>query len=1015
VLGQALSKPLATASKWLSRIKKKFNPGGGGPVVYARVFKHEMVALLTRRVLVSVLKVVEGESALDDLDTAAVPDGIPIVDYFDRSRWQGWVGVLAPRLEKWDDPKIRSQVSELAGAFPKEPVGGHPVMIELLESALPALVSLQAVLERGPADGDSNLLCQRVLRLATAAEDCGATDDAYDLATATVDISLPGGAGIEALSTFMARNAARNGRAHQIAASKLILARAILSDPKGATERQAEVFDAVEGSLEALKLARLKFQEAFRMPLWEACQEHPFLTVLQPLAASQFPADKRTPEWNQAFGRGSWPSRVTRVATDNWAQSLVRSAAVHTDFVIDAKRVALDSPATKESATSDWTDWTIDHPAFRGCIPYRSSILKDASFGTHILSLSHEVAHVYSFFGALGAATIALRIALLVNELRLWSMVSGTSRDLEENITKIGAAILTKGDAAPMLPVQISLELISKIQALQDIWTPWLEGIAVFCECASDPSFDDERISSVTQVLRGLMDFFPDKEDPEAKFKWYQELVQQFDEKAHRAIESEGPTRLSMYLRTRGSIPYLEGYLAVRSVVSSWRQAAGRAISGPAIFNLLLYVTRTGSFEAIPDLSLPAGDFHETALSKHTAWVQSLGKLTKEEIDDFVSPPGPMKEHRSGYLWIKGHPVPASAEVDYSAQEIAARKRVLDHASSPELAHFGKNLVDNHFDQSATLFSAVKHVYEGQEKSLNDKDAVETRANMFETMSMSNAFLPVATTLARFQLLRPNDNDPGRLMVSFRTRDDIDPTDPDSRSTLMVTITQESAAQLEKEYLRCAEPRMRVTRLSDLAGIIHHNLGADAHLLAMRYGEWVEVIGSSPATDTLLSQNTRVKDAVREYVGRRVRPSAFEESEVRSIAKGANIIERTEKWLQSPNWKLGEESVEVDSWARQIRKQCREMRECNHVQRQREAGKALLATIWGDSAAAEAVEKGFESIVRRPGQRESAIRWLFETARRPDAEAAKAAYESCELGVGLAVERSYGSDLRPIA
>ena len=58
------------------------------------------------------------------------------------------------------------------------------------------------------------------------------------------------------------------------------------------------------------------------------------------------------------------------------------------------------------------------------------------------------------------------------------------------------------------------------------------------------------------------------------------------------------PGRLEGYLR-EPVVPYKAGYIAVRSVVSAWRETAGRLLPGTQIFNLLLHATQPGTFEAI--------------------------------------------------------------------------------------------------------------------------------------------------------------------------------------------------------------------------------------------------------------------------------------------------------------------------------------------------------------------------------------------------------------------------------
>jgi hypothetical protein len=74
----------------------------------------------------------------------------------------------------------------------------------------------------------------------------------------------------------------------------------------------------------------------------------------------------------------------------------------------------------------------------------------------------------------------------------------------------------------------------------------------------------------------------------------------------------------------------------VRSVVSAWRETAGRLLAGTQIFNLLLHATQHGTFEAIPDLSLRSDLFEAAATEAMCRWARNLVSLSKEEIDAFV-------------------------------------------------------------------------------------------------------------------------------------------------------------------------------------------------------------------------------------------------------------------------------------------------------------------------------------------------------------------------------------------
>ena len=80
-------------------------------------------------------------------------------------------------------------------------------------------------------------------------------------------------------------------------------------------------------------------------------------------------------------------------------------------------------------AVADLNNWSIDHRAFRRAIPAGSSLLREASRSDILLTLSHEVIHIRSAQGWLGAYLLALRIAAIECEFRLLNMAGELSTE----------------------------------------------------------------------------------------------------------------------------------------------------------------------------------------------------------------------------------------------------------------------------------------------------------------------------------------------------------------------------------------------------------------------------------------------------------------------------------------------------------------------------------------------------------------------------------------------------------
>jgi hypothetical protein len=108
---------------------------------------------------------------------------------------------------------------------------------------------------------------------------------------------------------------------------------------------------------------------------------------------------------------------------------------------------------------------------------------------------------------------------------------------MQERIADKGVGPLSDGEAAQLFRAQHGVELTLKAHALQDAWTPWFEGLAIFSELAADPSLDPVNNGWVTEAIRNLVDFYPSDEDrssPERLEEAYREFCSEIETRSSR-------------------------------------------------------------------------------------------------------------------------------------------------------------------------------------------------------------------------------------------------------------------------------------------------------------------------------------------------------------------------------------------------------------------------------------------------------------------------------------------------
>jgi hypothetical protein len=899
-----------------------------------------------------------------------------------------WAFYLLASTREWTDKE-----KEIAVAFPSlrelYPSPGDTFANELLDAAAESFEDLAWVgYDSGDGSEDENSeladkLSKGFYRLALATEKVGDAGRAYDLAA--IAMSFNGG------DLPFRESIARYGLGHAVTADQIALfssrvASVISEAADQASERRLEAFDACERAIELLAFGSGPIRTEAAQVLRSVIEPRQYLRLLL-LPVYFFLPDSERPEGVfEAFGADYWPERISREPLAEWTNRVrVLWNAQRWDLELEKARLVLEGEVAGRGAQADWTTWMIDHPAYRRVVPHHRSFLREVDFDRHLLQLTHEITHVLSLLGGIGFILTALRVAAFDCELVQWSLNHSSADDLEfEMAANEGVATLRDGAAGSLFRAEQALEIAFKAKILQDVWTPWFEGLAVFSEGAADPALDPVGIGPVTECLRNLLDFHPPSGLSEEEVKAaFEELLKEFEQRCSAAINKVGPGRLRMLLGTP-EVPYLAGYLAVRSVVSAWRETTGRPLTGTETFNLLLNATRFGTFNAVPNLSLNSEQFASAAQELMCDWASKLAALSCEEIEDFLKPPNPNDSAR-WYRWEDSHLIrvetgrshPGDGEREAVEQRIGQAMRSLWRVED-----FSR------FKEQNVLVEALKSSSDGTEEWIHEH--MKRNMGFFETWVSTGSFLPIGRTASRFFANIDQASTKTLLATHMRTAESIVPTGNPSLNGLWFPIDNRAGQMLEKFHRRNGSPRLEVTRIIDLGSFVTKSRDRfGSHFLAYRYGDWFDIRGANPAVESWLEEDLGNRETVREYVERRIYPNTASQAELKAFASGDRGAKRTRDWIDrsmGKDWFVDDQLVSVGSWAIQVRELAeRFLNEDGRRHRQGVAAGALLTKLFDDESIAEdVVNMGFVSLGDHPRRSLTELKdALFATAKAP--------------------------------
>lgn len=328
-------------------------------------------------------------------------------------------------------------------------------------------------------------------------------------------------------------------------------------------------------------------------------------------------------------------------------------------------RLALEpKPADPATAQADWTTWRFSHPAYYRAIPDSNSILRDPEHGNLLMVLAHEITHIYSMNGFIGLTIQAARITLLDLMVRL-----SASLGQQEPFKRLPQ--LHSHDPISLARCEQVVQLMRKLQIVQEVWAPWFEGIAIFAELA-DPRADEQGYAPAMEVLQNLIDHVPERTADTTR-EQFASMLRQFmrenEERYAKAVGTHGMHRLLEYVVTyRDS--YLAGYLTVRSVVARWRATLAEPLPAAIAGKVLLHLTRLGTSDALPDLATPLEQFLDEALRMHVDWVQELITISAQDLREGARPYSSEGDYHS-LRWVHGRLLKASKEESDEWQQSA--------------------------------------------------------------------------------------------------------------------------------------------------------------------------------------------------------------------------------------------------------------------------------------------------------------------------------------------------------
>jgi hypothetical protein len=765
-----------------------------------------------------------------------------------------------------------------------------------------------------------------------------------------------------------------------------MLARIAMAD----ASRRRDAFEAFETTLH---LARIRdqrlgpFEPMFRGWIWK----EKYLFPLQLLFWSTLAPDSR-PALREVFAAYLDIASVLdidKVATlldvslPGPPAEFLANLMTLRDWTIASENVFLLLEPQKGTAFANvsWANARLHHPALLRAVPHSTSVLRETQLDELLLLLQHEVTHVRTLQGGLGVTLTAVRAVILQLEIDLFALIHRQAKTLdpEEVFDDRSPAELGPASVIALAYCETQATLLLKIQALERLWEPWFEGLAIFGELAADPLLDSESYSDVTSVIFNLWDRTIASRTTDDAATGEQEMKEELKRKwlgewsaaeqlYGKALAKRGADRLRFYLGREGRAKYLPGYLAVRSIVAQWRRTTGRAIAGTEAFATLLHMTRYSGFDWVPDFMLPLDAFVEQAREKLRKWLAMATRVSSADLNTISQSFRDGRDSGVGYRWREGGLERLEKGPAVQEEFDALLDRQLRNAYDSVKA---ASAIEQPPGASAACTVVMTEV---RRALLKANDSVALAREALEEALSAGTILGLGRASCPFWL-----NPDERLIACLvRTSESTEPHGLPGYDMVAFSLEADAFDELSDRVRRTGEARMTVTRVTDLL-----EEGSDRGLgrtyIVFELGSWMHIQPRG-----FLFGTTQVPGALLDQVRERLQPSPVLGFFEALLGPDQPTVTRTIAWIDSHDWRaLPDLKIDVSSWASFVRDRASAVK-AGGVVSERDVARVYLDFMCGRKFSPALANDGFAALQNLDGSQMSQfVRFLYDSGRVP--------------------------------
>ncbi len=713
------------------------------------------------------------------------------------------------------------------------------------------------------------------------------------------------------------------------------------------------------------------------------------------------------------IGPDPWPGRVRQLDTDSYLRGYQRLVDLcRLEFQIDNHRYELEQEVPPPSLAVGWTNWRFEHNAYRRAVPHSRSLLREQQFKTIILDFIHEVTHVLSLVGGLGMAASVGRVAAFYASFRIWEW-TGKEIPVDALPASCGMPDLTPGDARALPAVMAVLAPLENARILQDIWTPWFEGVAVFAESASDPVGDETTINDVLLLIRNLVDFYPSGKTEEEVMQQFEAFHAEIEQRISATIHSESGDRLRMFFGASDST-YMAGYIIVRGIVAHWRQATQKPLSGAKCLQLLLHATRYLTTITLPDMSLPASAFRNAALESWKKFIEILTKLPGEDIDAFNLHPDRTAAGRR-VLWTDRRLKQLDENSDVAHKLELQLNDIFDRVRA-EFANLENRTLEDcsPLRLNGAVGITIRTYQEFARKGTNTRDHPKA-ADIITSIMQRMSLLPIGLADARFYLNQIADAEHDRLDVVLRTTERHVEGGGPSMDLTSIPISQADSETISANFATTGEPTLRVSRIVNV-GDINSDESRFVHIYWLQYGNWQSIAALNHSAMSLLS-TVPDKEELAEEISARIHPNSFQQFE-QDLAAGVPFAEKVLSWIdRSAEWSVLSLPIEDRTLLDRVRESASFLAERSaRVNMQSAASHVGLAAVFGRAPwIHEVISTGYDTLTAEFAYLRQKLADVIAASGRSPAhsEFLDNSYDEISSRLPIFIKTEFGWDIGP--